>query len=239
MNKSLLSTLVIGALLSTVPAAAPVEATSAIQRCQSADGMLVYTDKSSAALGANALPMSGQLLTRIAHEDAREESLVASGSAGSTDAGQYPDAAQYADAGMPLDATTDTSIPVSRRSPGSGCARTPTQLAMDLRGALALGDVNRVAESYDWAGMSNRQGQRTLDRLQQLIGKPVMDSQYFNAQITSSPFVADAGAVMTADASDGRASGAGMLQLTLGGGSQAAIIDFDVRHYAGCYFVRY
>lgn len=246
MNRSLLATLITGALLSTVPAAAPVEATSAIQRCESPDGTLVYTDKSCAAFNAKATPMSGELAARITHEDARQASIASSlhdanpvvGSmvvAGRMDAGHYPDSA------MPLDAdtATDTAIPVSRRSPGSGCARTPTQLAMDLRGALDLGDVNRVAESYDWVGMSNRQGQRTLDRLQQLIGRPVVDSHYFDAQITSSPFTADAGASMTADAFDDRPGGAGMLQLTLGNGTQATIIDFDVRHYAGCYFVRY
>jgi hypothetical protein len=234
MNRSLLATLIAGMLLSTVPAAAPVEATSAIQRCESPDGTLVYTDKSCAAFSAKAVPMSGELLTRIAHEDAREDSFASSsnGDAGSMEAGQYADAA------MPLDEATDTRIPVSRRGPGSGCARTPTQLAMDLRGALGLGDVNRVAESYDWVGMSNKQGQRTMDRLQQLIGRPVIDSHYFDAQITSSPF-ADAGAVITADASDDRPGGAGMLQLTLGSGMQATIIDFDVRHYAGCYFIRY
>jgi hypothetical protein len=234
MNRSLLATLIAGMLLSTVPAAAPVEATSAIQRCESPDGTLVYTDKSCAAFSAKAVPMSGELLSRIAHEDAREDSLASSsnGDAGSMEAGQYADAA------MPLDEATDTRIPVSRRGPGSGCAHTPTQLAMDLRGALGLGDVNRVAESYDWVGMSNKQGQRTMDRLQQLIGRPVIDSHYFDAQITSSPF-ADAGAVITADASDDRPGGAGMLQLTLGSGMQATIIDFDVRHYAGCYFIRY
>ncbi|MFS8064074.1 MAG: hypothetical protein ACMG5Z_05750 [Luteimonas sp.] len=230
----MLATLVTGMLLSTVPAAAPVEATSAIQRCESPDGTLVYTDKSCAAFSAKAVPMSGELLTRIAHEDAFGESIASSSSdASSTDAGQYADAA------MPLDAATDTSIPVSRRGPGSGCARTPTQLAMDLRDALGLGDVNRVAVSYDWVGMSNRQGQRTMDRLQQLIGKPVIDSHYFDAQITSSPFIVDAGAAITADASNERPGDAGMLQLTLGTGAQATIIDVDVRHYSGCYFVRY
>jgi hypothetical protein len=235
MNRSLLATLVTGVLLSTVPVAAPVEATSAIQRCESPDGSLVYTDKSCAAFSAKTVPMSGELLARIAHEDAREQSIVSSldGNANGMDANRYPDAA------MPLEASTDSTIPVSRRGPGSGCARTPTQLAMDLRGALGLGDVNRVAESYDWVGMSNRQGQRTMDRLQQLIGRPVVDSHYFDARISSSPFIADAGAVITADASDERPGEAGMLQLTLGSGAQAAIIDFDVRHYAGCYFIRY
>jgi hypothetical protein len=241
MNRSLLATLITGMLLSTVPAAAPVEATSAIQRCQSPDGTLVYTDKACAAFSAKAVPMSGELLTRIAHEDAREDSIVSS-SASDPDgigAGQYADAAMPLDVAMPLDEATDTGIPVSRRGPGSGCARTPTQLAMDLRGALGLGDVNRVAESYDWVGMSNKQGQRTLDRLQQLIGRPVVDSHYFDAQITSSPFLADPGTVLTADASEGRPGDAGMLQLTLGSGMHTTIIDFDVRHYAGCYFIRY
>ena len=233
MNRSLLATLIAGMLLSTVPASAPVEATSAIQRCESPYDTLVYTDKSCAAFSAKAVPMSGELLTRIAHEDAREDSIAsATGDAGGMDASQYVDAA------TPLDTATGTGIPVSRRGPGSGCARTPTQLAMDLRGSLGLGDVNRVAESYDWAGLSNRQGQRIMDRLQQLIGRQVVDSRYFDAQITSSPFLADAGAAMSADASDARPADAGILQLTLGG-AQASIIDFDVRHYAGCYFVRY
>ena len=240
MNRSLLARLITGVLMSTVPAASPVEATSAIQRCESPDGALVYTDKSCAAFNAKAVPMTGELLTRIAHEDAREEAIASSLPdaglvVGSMDTSQYPDAA------MPLDTdvTNDTAIPVSRRSPGSGCARTPTQLEMDLRGSLGLGDVNRVAESYDWAGMSNRRAQRIMDRLQQLIGRQVIDSQYFNAQISASPFIADAGAAITADASDAGPGDSGMLQLTLGTGTQASIIDFDVRHYAGCYFVRY
>ena len=54
---------------------------------------------------------------------------------------------------------------------------------MDLRASLAMGDVNRVAESYHWLGMSTREGERTIDRLQALTGKPVVDSHYFDAQI--------------------------------------------------------
>ena len=222
MNKSLLAIL-IACVLSTLPAAAPVRALSAIQRCQSPDGTLVYTDKVCAGLGATAVPMPGALVTRIVREEAA----------------QLPNAeARYADAAMPLDAN-DTSIPVSRRSPGSGCAHTPTQLAMDLRGALVLGDVNRVAESYHWVGMSNAQAQHMLDRLQQLIGRPVIESRYYNAQISSSPFAGEADAVTTAAAFDEGPGGAGILQLTLGSGASAAAIDFDVQRYAGCYFVKF
>jgi hypothetical protein len=223
MNKSLLVTVIAGMLLSTVPAAAPVQAISAIQRCQSSDGTLVYTDKACALLDAKPVPMPGELMTRIVREEASAPA--------STEA-------RYADADTPLDAA-DTSIAVSRRSPGSGCARTPTQLAMDLRGALGLGDVNRVAESYHWVGMSGAQGERTLDRLQRLIGRPVIESRYYNAQITSSPFSGEADAMTTATALDEGPGGAGILQLTLGSAASAAVIDFDVQRYAGCYFIEF
>lgn len=220
MNKSLLSVCVATIVLSIAPLSAPV-ASSAIQRCESADGQLVYTDKACAVFGAKAVPMSGELLTRIASEDKKAP----------LQEGQVPGG--FADADTPL----DTAVNVSRRSPGSGCARTPTQLAMDLRGALALGDVNRVAESYHWVGLSTKQGHRIMGRLQQLIGKQVVDSHYFEAQISSSPF-ADAGASWVAT-SNSIGGSAGILQVMLGNGASTSIVDFDVEQYADCYFVKF
>ncbi|MEO6264226.1 MAG: hypothetical protein ABIO58_04600 [Luteimonas sp.] len=225
MKKSLVAASTITLLLSMAPMAAPVEASSAIQRCQSADGTLVYTDKACAVFGARAAPMSAGLLTRIAREEAKSQ-----------DASLGGDAA-YADANTPLDNAIATA---SRRSPSSGCARTPTQLAMDLRGALVLGDVNRVAESYHWVGMSSRQGERTLDRLQHLIGKPVVDSHYFDARISMSPsYMPDAATALVATTSGGIGGDAGMLQLVLGDGGARSVVDFDVHKYAGCYFVKF
>jgi hypothetical protein len=211
MLRAPLATLAATLLLSAVPAAAPLHAASAILRCQSPDGTLVYTDKACGAFGAKAAPMPGALLSRIYQDEARFDS----------------DSDADAPAVLP---------PVERRSASRGCARTPTQLAMDLRGSLALGDVNRVAESYHWVGMSSRQGERTLDRLQRLIGKPVLDSHYFDAQIGAS---VDGSALLASnDTSIG--GDAGMLQLVLGGGDTArSAIDFDVHRYAGCYFVTF
>lgn len=201
-------------LLSAMPAAVPVQATSAILRCQSPDGTLVYTDKACSAFGAKSAPIPGDLLTRIYHDESR-----------------------YADAD---DAIPATALPAAaRRDPSRGCARTTTQLAMDLRASLALGDVNRVAESYHWVGMSSDEGERTLDRLQALTGRPVLDSHYFDARIGAATLDGmDAGAL----ASNADIGGdAGMLQLVLGGASDAApsAVDFDVHHYAGCYFVTF
>lgn len=208
MIRPLVTTFAFTLLLSLAPAPAPLHAASAILRCRSADGTLVYTDKACGAFGAKAVPISGDLLGRIYRDEARYGS---------------DDTSATADGPLP---------PVVRRSARGGCARTPTQLAMDLRGALALGDVNRVAESYHWVGMSSRQGERVLDRLQGLTGKPVLDGHYFDAQI------GDAGAVL---ASNDNAIGgdAGMLQLVLGGGDARSAIDFDVHKYAGCYFVTF
>ena len=208
MNRSLVATLAGILLLSSAPAVSPVHATTAILRCQSADGTLVYTDKACSAFGAKAAPMPATLLTRIYHDEARFDEN---------------------NADMPTQAA-----PVGRRDPTRGCARTPTQLAMDLRGSLALGDVNRVAESYHWVGMSSRQGERTLDRLQALVGKPVLDSHYFDAQIDT------AAGVRVADAGNTSIGGdAGMLQLVLAGADDRSAIDFDVHKYAGCYFVTF
>ncbi len=206
-----LATLAATLLLSAVPTVAPLHAASAILRCQSQDGTLVYTDKACGAFGAKSAPMPGALLSRIYHDEARF------------------DADSDADAPAVLP-------PVERRSASRGCARTPTQLAMDLRGSLALGDVNRVAESYHWVGMSSRQGERTLDRLQRLIGKPVLDSHYFDAQIGA----AVDGSTLLASNDNSIGGDAGMLQLVLGGGDTArSAIDFDVHRYAGCYFVTF
>ena len=117
---------------------------------------------------------------------------------------------------------------------------------MDLRGSLALGDVNRLAESYHWPGMTTQQGRQTMGRLQHLIGNQVLESQYFDAQI-SSVGIADAADdwLATADASTrsaGIGGSAGVLQLVLGNAGEATgrrIIDFDVERYSGCYFVKF
>ena len=212
MKPSLLAALATTLLLAGVPAPAPLHAASAILRCQSADGTSVYTDKACSAFGAKAAPIPGELLGRIYRDEARFGAEVDSS----------PSVAP--------------ASPIGRRAASGGCARTPTQLAMDLRGSLALGDVNRVAESYHWVGMSSRQGARTLDRLQALIGKPVLDSHYFDARIGA---VSDDGDAVLASNDTSIGGDAGMLQLVLGGDDARSAIDFDVHRYAGCYFVTF
>ncbi|MGI8560481.1 MAG: hypothetical protein ACR2J7_03400 [Luteimonas sp.] len=202
-------------LFAALPAPQPVQAAIAVQRCTTADGGEIFTDKACSALGAETAPIPAPMMTRLMRTFSRDE----------TDA-------------TAVAAAAATAAPrISRRAPSAGCARTTRQLEMDLRGALALGDVNRIAESYHWAGMTHRAGQQVMTRLESLAGQPVRDAHFFNAQIAAADFgsmYADASGAASQSAGD-----AGTLQLQLGSTSVTQVVDLSVERYAGCYFVRF
>ena len=199
-------------LAASMPVATPVNAGTGIQRCQAPDGTTIYTDKPCSVHGATATPMSGELMTRIAREEAMAEAHY-----------------DLADATQPL----ASAVAPGRRSPAAGCARSATQLAMDLRGAFALGDINRIAESFQWAGMTHREGQRGMERIDRLNDAPLMDARYLDATIGTT-------GLQLADASSSAGDGsAGIMQLWFGEGGAQRIVDLDVKRYQGCYFVEF
>lgn len=198
----------LGLALATPPARS---APGAIVRCTTPEGGSVYTDRACAASGARPAPMSDALVARLV-----------------TEAHVAHD--QGSEASLPIGAIPTRVAPITRRPAAEGCARSPHQLADDVRGSLVLGDVNRLAESYHWVGMHTREGRATLARLARLLGHPAIDSQYYGAQLTS------------LDDTDGDARGGGdggVLQVVLAGDGAPTIVEFDVRRYAGCYFVRF
>ena len=197
-----LAAVLAAALLSLMPSA---HAATAIQRCVAADGIPIYTDKPCAVFKAQRTPISGELLGRIASDPAAD--------------GDF-------------DGTPRATPAVARRSAASGCARTPTQLTMDLQGAWALGDVNRIAESYHWVGLRHRNGQQILRQLERLSNQALLQAEYFDARIGS-------GALQLASAGTGDAGAAGILQVTLADGSARSFQDFEVERYRGCYFIRF
>lgn len=206
------------AVLPVIPQRA--DAGTGVLRCQMPDGTSAYTNKSCTALGATANPLPADVLGRIAREQRSQTRLAALAS------------------GMDIDAKStvaSSNVPAmapARRPLARGCATTPQQLALDLRGAVALGDVNRIAESFDWAGMGNKQAQRVMARLQQIAQRPVRDTEYFDASIGHDMLFADAG--------NSRKDGAaGLLQVTFDAGDGNSIVDYEVRRDEGCYFLRY
>lgn len=215
MNRSLLAVFSLTSLAALSPLTLhQAQAGTGIQRCQAPNGDSVYTDKACAAFGAQSVPMSGELLTRIAYAQRSESADAISGD-------------------NRVDSGTQAAAAPGRRSAADGCARTPTQLAMDLRGAFALGDVNRIAESYHWVGMSNRAALPVMQRLEQMASRQVMDTQYYDAQISS-------GLQDWSASNEAMATGGGILQVTFAGtNGVATITDFDVHRQAGCYFVQF
>ncbi len=210
-----LSALIATVLFAALPAPQPVQASATLQRCATADGGEIFTDEGCATFGAKSLTIPAPMMSRLAR---------------TFDKGREADIAH----GM---ASTAVAPAVSRRAAASGCARTPQQLEMDLRGSLALGDVNRIAESYYWTGVNHKDGQRILTRLETVAGQPLREVHYFNAQIIDAAFSGE----LYADASGPRvpATGnAGTLQLQLGTSSISAV-NLSVERYADCYFVRF
>lgn len=190
---------------STAPDVTPAHAQSrGIQRCEAVDGTAIYTDRTCASLGATSSPMSGELLTRLASS------------------GDDLDPGMFGARRAPS---------VARRSLASGCARSSTQLSMDLQGAWALGDVNRIAESYHWVGLDTGRARTIMQRLDRLAAQPLWQAHYFDARI--------GGAMHYADATAAAPSTAGVMQLVFADGASRQVQDFDVRRYHGCYFIEF
>lgn len=205
MNRYALFAAALTAALYTAPAAAPAQAADTIRRCEAADGTVGYTNGSCGVFDQKTVAVT----TMVVEGDSGDGNLQAASL-------------------VPMDRQAGY---VGRRSLASGCARSPTQLQMDLRGAFALGDVNRIAESYHWVGVSSGNARTTMDRLQRLASRPVLEAQYYNASIGSAALYAGPG---------GEADGGGMMQLVLAGdGATGRVVDFDVHRYAGCYFVSF
>ena len=193
-------------------------APSAVQQCQTRDGGSVYTDKPCRSLGAQSVPMRGELITQILREGRREAAISG---------------VEVATIPVSLETRSAAREAIGRRSAAGGCARTPTQLAMDVRGAFALGDVNRIAESYHWVGISQSAANATMQRLDRLAKQSVVDTHYYDAQFTSSTWIA------SADDRTDFGGDAGVLQVQFGEGAVGNVQDFDVERYAGCYFIRF
>jgi hypothetical protein len=219
MKNSLLAGFALAVCAGMLPVPHGVQAApSAVQQCRTSDGSAVYTDKPCRSIGAQSVPMRGELMTQILREGRREAQVSG---------------VEVATIPVSLATMSAARDAIDRRSAAGGCARTPTQLAMDVRGAFALGDVNRIAESYHWVGMSQRAANATMQRLERLAKHPVLDTHYYDAQISSGAWIA------SSDDTADFGGNAGVLQVQFGEGAVGNVQDFDVERYAGCYFMRF
>ena len=203
------------ALLVAAPAIFPSQTAEAspIQRC-AAGGSVIYTDKVCKSIGAMAMPMSSELIRNLARVQSEVAAVDGSAAVPADRAEEIASAQAYL---------------AARR--GTGCARTGEELALQLRGSVSMGDVNRIAASYNWAGMRSSQASSVMSRLEALGRTPVTAAHYYNASIGDAAMMT----MMPAALRDG--GSAGFVQLVQGNGT--SVTEFDVQRVAGCYFVSF
>ncbi len=190
---------------------------SPIQRCVAA-GAVVYTDKACRSLGAQPAPMSAALIRNLIATE-RENAMLGV-EPGFLDAGN----------GQTTEEQQNAKAYLAARRGGAGCARSPEQLQLLLRGAVSMGDVNRIATAYHWTGMGSAQAKSVLTRLEALADDPVTSTNFYTATIGEAALATMSPAVLGG-------GGAGYLQLVQNGGTQ--ITEFEVHRLAGCYFVSF
>lgn len=190
------------ALVSTPGSA---QASTGVARCAMPDGTYAYTNVSCGRLGGRHVALPVDVQNRILGE-LRREALK--------DGAPLP-AAEGLLAGLPSRGT--------QRPRGRGCATSPRQLAADLRASMAQGDVNRIAESFDWAGMSHEQAMRMMARIQRLGGVSLLGAEFFGSGRGGDQYVATGGT----------------LQVVLQDQGGPRVADFDVRRDGGCYFLQH
>jgi hypothetical protein len=174
------------------------EASTGVARCEMPDGSVAYTNVSCASMGGRHVAMAADVQNRIRREHLREAELTG-----------------Y----LPPEGLLATPHAFSSRPKGLGCATTPQQLAADLRASMAEGDVNRIAESFDWVGMSHGQAMQMMTRLERLGGLSLIDAEFFGAST--------------------QLASAGTLQVVLQEAGTQKVADFDIRRHEGCYFLQH
>lgn len=210
---SAIATALVFAALPVMPHTA--QANTGVIRCERPDGTRVYASEGCGQFGAVSAPIDAELANRIVSEHRTAARL------GALRDGRDP--AQPI-AALEAGSALASGVPGQRRSAAAGCARTPQQLAMDLQASVALGDVNRVAESFDWAGMQSRQANQVMRQLEGLAERSIARAEYFDLSI----------GLTLASASE-----AGVMQVAFSGDGGMVIDDFQVRRDSGCYFLRF
>ncbi|HET6434827.1 MAG TPA: hypothetical protein VFG18_03890 [Xanthomonadaceae bacterium] len=115
----------------------------------------------------------------------------------------------------------------TRRRPA--CARTLRDLSFELQAAIDAQDVNRLAASYDWAGMSTRAGFAVLDRLAAIARRPLIDIVPLYAGVDEGLLAEDPGQPPLAL----------RLEQTLDGSATPAPTVLSLRRTLGCWWVRF
>ena len=113
----------------------------------------------------------------------------------------------------------------------SGCARTLRDLAFAVQAAVDARDVNRLADSYLWTGLSTRTGYAVMDRLAAIAQRPLVGIEPV--------YAGGAEAALHPQDTAGQAPVALRLEQTLRNGSTPATTVVPLRRHLDCWWIAF
>lgn len=125
--------------------------------------------------------------------------------------------------------------------PPPACSRNPEQLQWAVRAALDARDVNALARSYHWTGVSSAQAEALMIRLERLARTPVLD-----IQLTYSETGAPAADALPEEDQDPPSESQARVPAALkvvsyreDGGAGTASTAFRLQRHFECWWIRY
>lgn len=138
-----------------------------------------------------------------------------------------------------------TSTTASRPYLRNGCSRTLGDLVHEITAAIDARDLNRLSGVYQWAGVSNEAADRILDRLEDVVQRPLVD--IVPIRPTPPPIVDEEGNVVDGNA-DGyypqtasvrpRPTGLRLEQTLRNTGTPSQTV-FGLRREYGCFWISF
>lgn len=133
---------------------------------------------------------------------------------------------------------TAADQPVATHLYHGRCAATLPDLLYEVTSAIDSRDVNRLAASYHWPGMSGNTANATLDRLDAIAARPLLDVRIVTADIPveppDDPLAADPSSI-----AEVRVVPTGLrVEQVLDDGRTPVTTHFALRRHLDCWWVR-
>lgn len=142
-----------------------------------------------------------------------------------------------------VELSREASVHPATRLYHGRCAATLPDLLYEVTSAIDGHDVNRLAASYHWPGLSGSAANATMDRLDAIASRPLLDLRLVTADLAPGPasdgLPDPGGPDDVAAAPEVRVVPTGLrADQVLGDGKTQVSTRFSLRRHLGCWWVR-
>lgn len=126
-------------------------------------------------------------------------------------------------------------------APPPACSRSPEQLQWAVRAALDARDVNELAKSYHWTGVSSAEAEALMTRLDRLARTPALDVQlvYAEAGTPASDGLPEEDGNPASESRPRAPAALKVVSYREDGGAGTASTAFRLQRHFGCWWIRY